>query len=779
MRKLGKATMAAVLSMAMVMGNVGGAAPLGWNMQQAKAADISYVELNEDFESTGEVYFRLTSCGSVSFQNEEGNNEGRTVYQVSEDGNLTEVAETQYGQYGAVRLGVGTYKVGDSYKSITKVVFTEENADSYEQEWNDTIDTANEIKTNSVYTGNLNNWTKWSEESTTDIDYYKVILDSPGKVFIQYTVEDYSTGYVGSYGNNENAVTLYAEDEDGNVNKVAQVGGQYSQNKTRYSSRYRLPKGTYYVSVSGGRQSDSNYKYADITDYQLKVNYTAESADQYEQEYNNTVDTANSISTNSAYTGNISENADVDYFKFILDKKSKVKLKTTVPRQSTDKLFTFGIYKSNGTSKVAEVKSGTNPTAYTTEKELDPGDYYVLVKKGDADVESAVDYSIQVMATDANAAVTTPTSAPSDSGTNEDNTGDIPEATSQPVVDDDDYTGESEPGAVATRAPSYDDGEYDGEDNEEEEGEGPTPLPPISDGDLPNDTVTAAPAENPGVDDAVTAMPAPSTNQPIRVTNAPASGTNAPAPATNQPARVTTAPSSVTNAPQSTTSVTRPTANAATTTAPTANSSATTAPTTAATAAPTASAAPSGLIDELRMYADVEKDEVLRVGDKFQVYAEAVPDELNEDLEVIWSSSDEDVATVSKKGEVTCKEEGTVTIFASTTDGSKITVSMNFTIERALSKVNTLSKITFTQGKLTPKFTKSKTSYTLTLSKNMSSTIIGYKKTDSAATVKINGGSNSTLRVKLKPGKSKTVKIAVKAENGNSKTYKIKVKRKR
>ena len=541
-----------------------------------------------------------------------------------------------------------------------------------------------------------------------------------------------------------------------------------------------MPKGTYYVSVSGGYQYSNGYQYADITDYQLKVNYTAESADQYEQEYNNTVDTANSISTNSTYTGNISEDADVDYFKFSLDKKSKVKLKTTVPRQSTDKLFTFGIYKSNGTSKVAEVKSGTNPTAYTAEKELDPGDYYVIVKKGDAAVQSAVDYSIQVMATDANAAVTTPTSAPSDSGTNEDNTGDIPEVTGQPVIDDDDdYTGESEPGAVATRAPSYDDDEYDWEDNEEEEGEGPAPLPPVSDGDLPNDTVTAAPAENPGVDDTVTAMPAPATNQPTRVTNAPASGTNAPAPATNQPARVTTAPSSVTNAPQSTTSVTRPTANAATTTAPTANSSATTAPTTAATAAPTASAAPSGLIDELRMYADVEKDEVLRVGDKFQVYAEAVPDELNEDLEVIWSSSDEDVATVSKKGEVTCKEEGTVTIFASTTDGSKITVSMNFTIERALSKVNTLSKITFTQGKLTPKFTKSKTSYTLTLSKNMSSTIIGYKKTDSAATVKINGSSNSTLRVKLKPGKSKTVKIAVKAENGNSKTYKIKVKRKR
>ena len=37
MRKLGKATMAAVLSTAMVMGNVGGNAPFSWNMQQVKA----------------------------------------------------------------------------------------------------------------------------------------------------------------------------------------------------------------------------------------------------------------------------------------------------------------------------------------------------------------------------------------------------------------------------------------------------------------------------------------------------------------------------------------------------------------------------------------------------------------------------------------------------------------------------------------------------------------------------------------------------------------------
>lgn len=741
MRKLGKATMAAVLSSAMVMGNVGGNAPLSWNMQQVKAEDISYVELNEDFESTGEVYFKLPACGSVSFQNEKGENVGSMVELVSEDGNLKEVANTYR---GAVRFGGGTYKAEDRYKEITKVVFTEESEASYEQEWNDTIDTANAIKTNCVYTGKLNHYrtSDWGYEYTIDKDYYKVVLEKSGKVYVQYTVEDFLTGYYGSDGANENTVTLYAEDEDGNINTVTQVGGQNSKNKTRYSGRYRLPSGNYYIGISGGER-----KYADITDYQLKVNYTEESADKYEQEYNDNLDTANKISTNSTYTGNISEEKDVDYFTFTLDKKSSVKLQTKVPRQSTDKLFTFGIYKSNGTSKVAEVKSGTNPTAYTTEKELEPGTYYVIAKKGDAGkVESEVDYSINVMATDVQEIVATPTPEPDENTDNEQIGEDTEEtaapgavATRQPIEDDEEETEESEPGAVATRVPVVTVEPTEDEDDESEEL--PTAAPPIIVEPKPEKSAAPAVTKKPATPSIATEAPAPATNVPdTKVSVTPESGTNNP---------VTTAPEN-----------TKPTVTS------------TVAPTAKPTEAP-------DMIDELRMYADVDKDEELRVGDQFNVYAEAVPDEMNNDLEVIWKSSNNKIATVSEEGEVTCKGAGTVSISASTTDGSKITVSMKFTIKRALSRVNTLSKITYNQGKLTPNFTKAKTAYTLTLGKNMSSTTIRYKKSDSASTVKINGSSASKLKVRLKPGESKTVKITVKAENGNSKTYKIKVRRKR
>ena len=157
----------------------------------------------------------------------------------------------------------------------------------------------------------------------------------------------------------------------------------------------------------------------------------------------------------------------MDYYTFSLDKKSKVKLKTQVPRQCTDKLFKFGIYNSNGTSKIAEVKSGTNPTSYTTEKELDPGDYYVIVKKGEVDnTESVVDYSFQVMATEIQEIVATEIPEPDEEQTTVSGIVETqrPLITSVPTfvptLDDDDYDDgydgdyDDEIGSLVTQLPA-------------------------------------------------------------------------------------------------------------------------------------------------------------------------------------------------------------------------------------------------------------------------------------------------------------------------------------
>ena len=178
---------------------------------------------------------------------------------------------------------------------------------------------------------------------------------------------------------------------------------------------------------------------------------------------------------------------------------------------------------------------------------------------------------------------------------------------------------------------------------------------------------------------------------------------------------------------------------------------------------------------ETSLSEDDEKD--LRVGNKFELFANISPEEL-EDEELEWTSSNEKVAIVDADGFVECVGAGKVTITVTATDGGGATAKRTFTILKAKSKNNYLSKITFSQGKLTPAFKKTRTSYTLTLSKKMSKVIIKATKADSKAKIKINGKSTNKVVVKLKSGKSKVVTIKVTAENGKTKTYKIKVKRK-
>lgn len=184
------------------------------------------------------------------------------------------------------------------------------------------------------------------------------------------------------------------------------------------------------------------------------------------------------------------------------------------------------------------------------------------------------------------------------------------------------------------------------------------------------------------------------------------------------------------------------------------------------------------LITEISLYSDLDEGEQLRVGDSFTIYTDVYP-VIFEDTELQWLSSDKKIATVNKKGDVQCVGVGTVMITAMATDGSGKSASMTFKVEKAISNDNNLSSIKFSQGKLTPAFKKNKKSYSLVLSKNMSKVVIKVKKSDSAATVKINGKAIEKITVKLKRGQTKKITIRVIAENGKGKTYQIKVKRKK
>ncbi|MCQ2470130.1 MAG: Ig-like domain-containing protein, partial [Ruminococcus sp.] len=161
-----------------------------------------------------------------------------------------------------------------------------------------------------------------------------------------------------------------------------------------------------------------------------------------------------------------------------------------------------------------------------------------------------------------------------------------------------------------------------------------------------------------------TATNAPTTS----ATNAPtATTTNAPTTsATNAPTTTTTkAPTtSATNAPTTTT-----------TNAPTTSASTTSSGTTATTAATTASPnAPTGIkLSKTTM--------TINKGDKDIAQVEYVPSTVAEsEKEIIWTSSDEKVATVDAKGFVTGIDAGTCTITAKSKGNSNAKAEIKVTV---------------------------------------------------------------------------------------------------
>ena len=182
-------------------------------------------------------------------------------------------------------------------------------------------------------------------------------------------------------------------------------------------------------------------------------------------------------------------------------------------------------------------------------------------------------------------------------------------------------------------------------------------------------------------------------------------------------------------------------------------------------------------VTKLEVTSDLDEDESLYVGDSLMVYALVTPEELTETTGITWTSSNTKVAKVSSEGKVVCLGKGNVTITAIANDGSNVSASIKLTV------LNTsdleLSGISITNGKMTPKFLRSRKAYSVILGRDTDNTIIKPTAVSSNATVKINGKKVKKIKVVLKKGKSKTVKISVLSSNGASKVYKILVRRKK
>jgi uncharacterized protein YjdB len=335
---------------------------------QAAEGEKVYIPLNQEWEGEGEktYYFILPSNGKLTIKSD------YRYINIYQGDNL--VVGTSY-SYGKVcRLPAGEYRITRFGAGILN--FTPEAVSNYEQEFNDSFDTANVINPNIAYFGNSN----LNYNSNNDVDYYKLNLPSEGSLYLELLPSA------------DISYSIYAEDVYLNTSEL-DSGSFKVGNDSQISPKLRISAGTYYIKIVGNGYGES--------DYQFKVVYSQESSTSFETEDNNIETTADFIQPNVEYTGNLQSSGDIDYYKITLPSTGTLKLRLQTPRQITDKLFKVELLQQgeNGSLQTIDtLYSNTNPVNFGNEKLLNAGDYYIRVQAGGysvSDSDTHIDYILQ------------------------------------------------------------------------------------------------------------------------------------------------------------------------------------------------------------------------------------------------------------------------------------------------------------------------------------------------------------------------------------------------
>ena len=264
-----------------------------------------------------------------------------------------------------IRVASGVYyvKIASNSFSDEKYVLTvefQEEGDKYEAEPNDDLTQAMAIKTNKAYTGNLQN--------SYDVDCYSFSLQEKRKVRLQFSHAKMNSDY------DFWKVALLGE-SDGSLTEIHSNGLTAKQN----SDYVRLPAGNYYVRISSNSWS--------AMDYSFKVVAEEENM-KTENEENDDFGSATLISLGKSIVGNIQSDNDVDFYRFMLEKQTNVKL--TFTHDPIDNYYTFwvvtlyseesggGLLNDNGDTNVG-ITGDSSKNISQTWNSLPAGTYYIRV----------------------------------------------------------------------------------------------------------------------------------------------------------------------------------------------------------------------------------------------------------------------------------------------------------------------------------------------------------------------------------------------------------------
>lgn len=334
------------------------------SLQAAKPINVNAVNqaiINENGDYEDYWKFTLTKPGQVTFNmnNHSGYSWAFEILDangyVFTDGTTDNSSKAMGVTARKVGLPAGTYYVHimDDWNSYNEIYYFAVNFaenSNVEYEFNDSSSTANKIKLNTPYLGEIQ---KYDDE-----DYYRLTLPESGAVTLNMSQK---TGIQW----NTSILTL-----DGEV--LSEFTTDDSSNVTKPTERtVGLPKGEYLIHIKNTWHYNSTYE-----PYAFTVKFAKSTT--YEKEFNDNAQQANSIGLGKNYYGNLQDFSDTDYFTFYLSKPSSVSLE--MGRKPSVSWY-MSLYNSNGdevgsfNTEYDQFAKGIESMRYS----LPAGRYYISV----------------------------------------------------------------------------------------------------------------------------------------------------------------------------------------------------------------------------------------------------------------------------------------------------------------------------------------------------------------------------------------------------------------
>lgn len=195
-----------------------------------------------------------------------------------------------------------------------------------------------------------------------DVDYYRLYIKQKGNIYIKLSHPKIDDS--GTFWN----VSFLSQDEKPIV-EINSTG----KNVETTSSKARVSAGVYYIKVSNYYYSKEKYTISTLFE---------EEDDSYESEPNDDLNNqAMLIDLDKKYTGNLTTEDDIDYYKFTLSEKRKVWIDFSHQKTSTrDTLWTLSLLGDSEGSILSLNSTGENANLTSDGVRLPAGNYYLKIK---------------------------------------------------------------------------------------------------------------------------------------------------------------------------------------------------------------------------------------------------------------------------------------------------------------------------------------------------------------------------------------------------------------